>query len=358
MKYLYYIFQGDNASRFDTLFEKEDILPTVFEASRIQSLTAFIKTERAIAEQNYILIDVGDLTQWSKAHVLSATQYLRRLSRTELIFIGEPCAEVKDLFRVLADVHHVDDLIIAAPDTDISKKLSDCLSPPVKEAATRLETAQKIAQHVAETPVSIPVPDGLTLHVAVAGTMSRCGTTTQALAICHYMKSLGFRPVFCDVTNRMLPFLATYEGVERNDGGITTIRGLDFCTEERSGFNAHVTDFGVVAPENAAQFSHADISVLVGCTKPWEISAYAGVLSMILPYACKHLITLASFSTEAELARLKSYFGEHNGLAPYMPDLWELPKDHRAFEDLLLPEVKRVCAIQEPTPQHSLEPEL
>ena len=343
MKTLYYLARTENLARFDDLFEKEDVLATSFDAAKILSLTNFVKQERAIAQQDYIVIDVGDLTSWSRGHVLSAVQYLRRLANTKLIFIGEPCEAVTDLFRILADVHHVDDLITAAPGANVDRELADCLSPE-NGFTDKLEAAQKILLH--ETPEKAPeltIPHGLILHVAAAGTMARCGVTTQAFAINHYLRSLGFRPIISDPTSRILPQLVKYEPGAKVENDVTMIHGVAFCIKEQPGFNAVIVDYGVLSPENAAGFCSADLSVLIGCTKPWELVAFADALRLLLPYSCSHLVTLASFSTDRELGLLTKFFGQNNGLAPYAPDLWALPNDYKTYSDLLLPEVKRVC---------------
>ena len=81
------------------------------------------------------------------------------------------------------------------------------------------------------------------------------------------------------------------------------IRGIPFCETEDADHNAYILDYGRLTPENATHFGKADLSVLVGCTKPWELPAFADALRLVVSHPCRQMVTLASFSTQQDMAR-------------------------------------------------------
>lgn len=343
MKSAYYIAQSNNLERFNGLFDREGILATSFSANKIPSLTAFVMRDKAIAQQDYVLIDVGTVKMWSMSHILSAVQHLRRFSSAQLIFIGGPCEDVTELFGTLASIHHVDGLITDRAGADLEEELGKCFAGRARLPDKMQAITEMMVQQAAQAVKPLTVPPGLVVYVALAGTMARCGTTTQAFAIYHYLKSLGFHPAIWDKIGQLLPLLMKYEQLDRGEDGAITIRGVNFCTHEMPRFDAYIVDYGVLTPENAPLFCKTDLSVLVGCTKPWELPAFAQAIKLLFGYSCQHLVVLASFSTPEELAKVTKYLGERSGIAPYNPDWWELPAGATTYTDLILPALKEIC---------------
>ncbi|MET0017999.1 hypothetical protein [Oscillibacter sp.] len=350
MKALYYLAHEEDLQRFDTLFNELDVLATAIPIEKVPSLTAFVMKEKPIVQQDYILLDVSDM-DWTPAHILSAVQQLRRFSSAQLVFLGKPEDETVELFGTLASVHHVSHLIMQRPGADVEAELRSCLTDS-PQLPRKLQAIQEQMVHTAARTVSpLHIPDGLIIQVAVAGTMPRCGVTMQSIALYHYLKSLGWHPAVWDKCGRTLPLLQTIEEKFCTETeSAVVVHGVPFCKEKTSQFNAYVLDYGMLTPENAAHFCMADLSVLVGCTKPWELPAFASALKEFLSHPCQSLITLASFSTQEDLDRLSKYFGAKNGLAPYQPNPWE-PPEMQAYAKLLLPELKGICGEPHPEPE-------
>lgn len=354
MKAIYYLAHERDLQRFDALFEDLDMLVTAVPVEKVPSLTAFIVKEKPIVQQDYILLDVSDMS-WTPAHILSAVQQLRRFSSARLLFLGEPSEETTELFGILASVHHISHLITQYPETDMEAELRSCLqdSPQLPRKLQAIQ--QQMVHAAARTVAPLHIPDGLVIHVAVAGIMPRCGVTMQTFAIYHYLKSLGWRTAVWDECGRTLPQLKTFEGefmVERDDA--VEIHGVPFCQGESSRYNAYIQDWGMLTQENAAHFGAADLSVLVASTKPWELPAVADALKQVVSHPCRELITLASFSTQRDLDRLSKYFGEKNGLVPYYPDPWE-PPESEIYAKLFLPELKAICGERQAEPECEVE---
>jgi len=342
MKTAYYLAHQTVLERFDALFAELDILATTVAIEKVPSLTAFIMKEKTLVQQNYIILDVSG-QDWTTAHILSAVQQLRRFSSAQLIFLGQPSDATTELFGTLARVHHVEYLITEDPDSDITAQLRGCFQD-APYLPHKLKAIQKqMVQTAARTVSPLKLPDGMMIEVAVAGTMSRCGTTTQAFCLWHYLKSLGLRPAMMDKSGTTLSSIQmVFEKEIVIKENALEIRGIPFCETEDADHNAYILDYGRLTPENATHFGKADLSVLVGCTKPWELPAFADALRLVVSHPCRQMVTLASFSTQQDMEQLSKYFGSRNGLVPYHPNLWE-PVSPQTYETLVLPALKEIC---------------
>lgn len=335
MKAIYYLAHEEELQRFDALFNELDMLATTVPIEKVPSLTAFVMREKPIVQQDYILLDVSD-RDWTPAHILSAVQQLRRFSSAQLVFLGKPDEETVELFGTLASVHHIGHLIMQHPETDVNAELRNCLLDRPQLPRKLQAIQEQMVQTAARTVSPLLIPEGLVLQVAVAGIMPRCGATTQCFALYHSLKSLGWQPAIWDKCGRTLPELQKYEECTETENAVE-VRGIPFCKGKSPQYNAYVLDYGVLTPELATCFCGADLSVLVGCTKPWELAAFHEKLG--LAASCRSLITLASFATPQDLERLSKYF---DGGAPYNPDPWE-PSAPQTYAKLLLPELKEIC---------------
>lgn len=345
MRSLYFLAQAKNLERFTALFDRENILATSFNTADIASLTAFIMRDKAIAQQDFVVLDVGKVDVWSDTHILSAVQHLRRFSSAKLIFMGEPCEAVTELFGVLAGVHHVEHLITLRPETDAEAALQDCFNHK-NQFHDKLQAIQEMmTQRAVKVARPLNIPHGFTLQVAVAGTMPRCGTTTSAFSVYHYLCSLGFHPALIDRSGATLPLLMQYEEYERGEEEAVTIHGVNFTTQKSAQFDAYIIDYGTLTAQAAPLFCSADLNILVGCTKPWELPAFAVALRNLSSHSCHNLITLANHATPQELAALSKYFGTNCSIAPYAPNLWEASTQAAGYDDLLLPSLKQLCGM-------------
>ena len=341
MKTGYFLTQEQDLHRFDALWTELDILITAVPVEQIASLTAFIAREKPIVQQDYLVLDVSG-GNWTTAHILSAVQQLRRFSSARLIFLGGPDEETVELYGALANVHHVQHLIMQQPDTDVETELRSCLQDGPQLPRKLRAMQEELVQTAVRAASPLRVPDGLICEIAAAGTMPRCGVTMQSFALYHYLKAHGWRPAIRDMTGRTLKLLQMFEQAEQQDDGVTVIHGVPFCGGAAAQFNAYVLDYGMLTPENSAHFCAADVCVLVGCTKPWELPAFADALKLVMSHPSRNLITLASFSTQRDLDRLAKYFGDRSGLAPYHPDPWE-PSAPQVYDALLLPALRELC---------------
>lgn len=344
MKTAYYLAPAEHLNRFDGLFEEEEIIATTFDSAKIPSLTAIVLRDKAISQQNYFILDVDKADSWSISHILSAAQQLRRFSAARIIFLGEDCPAVTELFGILQTAHPENTLIKECAGVDTAEELRVYLSDRPRLADKMQLVHAMLAQQTVDAVKPLRIPDGLTIQAAVAGTMPRCGTTTQTFAVYHCLKSVGWKPAILDPSSSLLPLLTRYEEYEQPEEGVTRIHGVDFVSQELPHFNAFVTDCGVLTPEVAPRMVQADLSVLVGCTKPWELPAFAEAVKILFGCPVERRVTLASFSSPSELKKLSKYLGERTAAAPYHPDLWT-PSTDKTCLNLLLPVLREICGM-------------
>lgn len=345
MKTIYYLAHEADLSRFDALFTELDLLATPWPIEKIPSLVAFVTKDKTVYQQDFLLIDVSG-RDWSSSHVLSAVQQLHRFSSAQLIFLSTRSEESTELYAALASVHHVEYFITETKNTDTSAELRSCLLEEPRPLRRMKVVRDKLVQEAAKTAAPLTIPDGLVIHVAVAGTMPRCGTTTQVFALYHYLKRLGFSPTVWDKADKTLPQLLKFypdEAVKRENA--VEIRGIPLCRQESPDYNAYILDYGVLHAQNAAAFSLADLAVLTGGIKAWELPAYAEALALLRDHPCRQMACLASFATQKDLERVGKYLGRYSGIAPYHPDLWE-PSSPTPYAELILPCLKEICGME------------
>lgn len=371
MRSVYYIAPSSAQHRLDDLWDQEDLLATFFDSGKISSLVNFIQHDKGVQQQSYIIIDVGGLSQWTRSHVLSAVQHLKRFTSAQLIVIGQPCDEVSILFRALTDIHKISDLITAATDDNIINQVRDCISPNVAATIEKISASSRInlqavinknpgAFFESHAYKKITVPNTVRLTVAVAGTMPRSGTTTQAAMTHHYMSALGFKPVIVDCSGQLFDSVSEYEADadKRINGDLLITHGVRITRNSApEDCNAVIIDIGVLTAANAARFAESDISMLVGGIKKWELAAMASALLLLLPYHPHHQITVASFATPDMIEELSKYFKTANGVAPYAPDIWSLPEDLTLYNELLHPVLESLCSCKAEENDYGMEEE-
>ena len=341
MKLLYYLAQKGKEDRFQRLFQELDVVVTFFDLEQVKSLTNFVARERAIPMQNVILLDLEG-SEFSHEHILSAVQQLRRISPAQFIVFSPAGGDTDLLFGKLAGFR-VSDLVPVGPHTDLDAELRDCLMGECGYQ-TRMKAMQRAMSTAANEHVRpLMIPSGLVLEVAVAGTMPRVGVTTQVFALWYYLKGLGFRPAVLDGDGRLTGLLwPLYQSEGTQEDWGCTIRGIPFSSARSERFDAYLTDLSMLEETTLAQFSAADLSILVTGVKPWELPALAQSLALLRDRPATRLVTLASFAVQKDLELIQKYLGAHWAAVSYHPDPWEAGSTS-AYHAAILPQLKDYC---------------
>lgn len=338
MLQVYYIAAPEMEHRFDEIFTQMDVVATFSPVVNIPSLTAFVTMDKAVNQQNFIICDLA-AAPWSDEHILSAIQMLRRFTVVKPVFLSPSSDRTSDLYKILAE-KRIDGLIV--DEGDPTEQLRAVLRGD-GAYVRRLAAIQHGVVDAANREVApIRIPPGLVIDVAVCGAQSRVGTTTQAIALYHYLRSIGFRPVLLHQGQTALSaMLELYRDKVLTMTDYVEINGVRITTERSSSFDAYILDLGVLTPEWAASFCAADLSVLVGGVKPWELPQLAATQSIAQGGNPNHLVTLLSFAAPEDVDTVREYLGECGAVA-YHPDIWT-PGSDSVYRMVVLPALRRIC---------------
>lgn len=326
----YYLATEERKERFRAVFDRLEVIDTFFPVETVPSLTALISRDRAISQQDFIICDLT-AAQWSDEHILSAVQMLRRFSVSKFVFLSHDSERTTSLFKHLSDMR-VDGLIVDGEDA--VEKLSAILQGDGGYLRRLTAVQQGLAATALEQAPPLRIPAGLVLDVAVGGAMSRVGTTAQVFALYHYLKTVGFRPALLDQgqdTYRLLRELCPEQAQK-----------LSIVTERTADFDCYVFDCGVLDGGAVQSFCAADLSILVGGGKPWELPALANAYQAVTAEHPRELVTLLSFATEQEEATVRQFIPTC-ATVPYHPDIWTAGSD-TVYRDVILPALKRLCS--------------
>lgn len=342
MKSMCYVSGDDKKDLFDELVNELDITVSHYNPSQIKSLVAFVSREKTISEVSYLVIDLSS-TDYSDEHIISAIQTLRCISSARPIFIAPKGNKTDSLFGKLVSFR-VTNLISVPSCTDVINNMRQCLSEDgmvFTEKTTEIQNSRAAVANAVVQPFKIP--DGLTITICVCGCMSRIGTTTQTFALWHYLKSIGFSPAILSKEDDFVKLLMEIYGDEVIEyEGYISVKNIPFCFQpDEELWNAYIIDAGVLDDSSRQDFTDADISVLVGGAKPWELAKFAD--SLRLAGGVKNIVALMSFSSQKDVDELRKILNMTLYSVPYHPDLWDKGGSTAVYKTAVMPHLAEAC---------------
>lgn len=173
--------------------------------------------------------------------------------------ICEGLTPTDPLFQALLD-SGVGNIVCATEISAIQKEITECLS---KSGMTRYYHKERPQKNKVKYCF-----DCENIYISLIGSQPRIGTTTAAIALCHWLASVG--ATVCYVENNAsntLPILAHSYGMEQNGNG-WLFEGVEYQKQEpKTTVNFIVRDMGSIG----VPLSDTDVLVLVCGTKAWEI---------------------------------------------------------------------------------------
>jgi hypothetical protein len=337
-----YVSNESKKDIFNGLADELDITVSHYNSGQIKSLVSFISREKTVHELSFLVIDLTD-TDFSDEHIISAIQTLKYISAARPIFIAPRSDKTESLFGRLTNFH-VTNLITIKPNTDIIKDMRQCLSEDgmvFTEKTTDIQNARATAAKAIIQPLKIP--EGFSITICVCGCMNRIGTTTQTFALWHYLNSLGFTPA---ILNRGDDFLKTLMELYENEvieyEGHITVNNIPFCFQkDLELWNAYIIDAGVLNQSNRDEFTGADISVLIGGAKPWELQRFAECVQTA--EGAKRMAAFMSFTTQKDADELHKVLNMPLHSVPYHPDLWDKGGSTSVYKTALFPYLTELC---------------
>lgn len=260
-----------------------------------------------------IVLDFRAGCPYSVPHVLSAAQLLAATRHRLFLLKGGNLPE-----SLVSSGN-----FILLPETvqEALAKIGACMKKRGKptDGSSRKEKPEKkrVPSPASKEPPPALELYGMILILAVAGSQSRIGCTTQAFALWHYCKSLGLQTAIV-MPPDAAALLAKFMDGQQREGGVVIgeIPIVDGMTYE---FDCYIQDLGVLTPDNQKQFQDADCGILVMGGKPWELTFAAKALS--LTQGQRQLLLLVSFCTDGALSELKKVFpGWFLAAADWRPD--------------------------------------
>lgn len=193
--------------------------------------------------------------------------------------------------------------------------------------------------------------------IAVSGSMSRIGTTTQAMQMCKYLLYKGHRVCYIEANQsgyvhkiRDFDTDAKYDEITEK----VTFKSIDmFDNMQRiheylkMEYDYYVYDFGAWNDKEffATSYLEKDIKVIVGGAKANEILHMTEVLRVASRWDVYYVFSFIADENQKEILELMEEQAKYTYFAKYVPDLWQwVPADY--FSQIcpcenLVPETKK-----------------
>lgn len=287
----------------------------------IQSLTALLLEDSNIRD---MLLPGSDLP-WSQGHILAAAKLLRTRGGLAVLVGGDnlPWRDIPMLQFVGSEAEAV-----------------RCFAGMQAEKPTTDQTAQTVCPpqpqpQPAGAISKLQIPDRKRVFWNVVGAQPRIGCTTQAIALWHYCRALGFSPAVV-MPPEKLRVLADFTGTSPAEGNYR-IQGVCFTAATEGAFDCFIRDLG-----SPAELPAADATVLVAGCKPWELGNTVAALQR-LPRL--RLAAILSFSTSEAVRELLPLFGRIPVMASgYLPNPWNVKQPALSYYDhYLRPIAEQLC---------------
>lgn len=125
------------------------------------------------------------------------------------------------------------------------------------------------------------------VNIAVAGTESHIGVTTQAILITMFLKSLNMNACYiCGNNKDEIKNIEKVDGVVKKDNmysykGIDLYSNLNKVDAMQYGYDFYVYDYGTLTENNLDNFLSKEVKIVVGGLKPWEQDETFRVLQLV-----------------------------------------------------------------------------
>lgn len=161
--------------------------------------------------------------------------------------------------------------------------------------------------------------------IAICGSQSRIGTTTQCVQIVKYLTSKGFKTAYLEFNNSgYVNKLKTLFRLSQS-----TFEGIEFYNQEQisslSDYDYIVYDYGSINNSyfNKYSFLERQTKIIVCGAKPDEMEFSTAALKLFNPY--KEINYLFNFVSKSDESDISSLMGEHKThFSPLIPDCYSL----------------------------------
>lgn len=317
----------------------------------------------------HLIIDITSITEHKK-FVQCLMKYRILNDKTQIIVIAPNCVPGNELIHMLVSQVHVCDIIAPMGETDkditFLSDLLSCISEPApfkkcvkwliddggsfEEAAASKEKERiKIVDREVERTVTITKEKIVgTVVIAVAGTMSRIGTTHTAISLAVFLKNNNFKVALVELHNCKVfnSIKSSYEDTVDNNE-FFFLDGIDHYPYSPSlslldvlqkNYNYIVIDMGVYLNCDLTEFKRANVRVIISGVKDWELDGLESILRK--DNTIQKNFYYFTFANKEQFEMVLSNMDKLSCIhAPYEPDPYKVTKDISPTFSFLLKDV-------------------
>ncbi|MEG2812971.1 MAG: hypothetical protein RSA79_00065 [Oscillospiraceae bacterium] len=166
-----------------------------------------------------------------------------------------------------------------------------------------------------------------TKTIAVAGTQSRIGTTTQAICLIKYLQSIGKTACYVDITNFYVTKIKDYyDCLVDVENGKITCQNIDMFYKvdiaiKNKDYDYMIFDYGVLKQnETIISYIEKDIKFLVCGAKLDELEFTTNAISTLINEEIKYIFSFVSENDYKNILTLMEHKANVTTFAKYAPD--------------------------------------
>ncbi len=175
--------------------------------------------------------------------------------------------------------------------------------------------------------------------IAIAGTQTHIGTTTQSILIAIYLNNLGFKACYVEANaNNDIDNISLTNGAIKK-GNLITYRGLDMYKNNieamKEGYDFFIYDYGILDESNLENFLAKDVKIVVTGTKQWEYQKLFKTISIIEKVPnINYIYNFASDEDKRDSKNIKAvtpiFF-----FSSYTPDPFSIDVNNEIYQKIL-----------------------
>lgn len=167
--------------------------------------------------------------------------------------------------------------------------------------------------------------------IGIAGSLSRIGTTTQAIQMVKYLMLMGYKACYIQMNSHSFvdAISAWYSDIQTNpDLGLVQYQSVDMYKKDKIGeilklgYDYYVKDYGVYASNDFENLSflEQDINVVVAGAKPDEINYITNFLHSSYYHDAYYIFSHVPQADQKDLLEMMEEKSKDTFFAGYSPD--------------------------------------
>ena len=298
--------------------------------------------EESLKERtDYIIVDTGAMIFVGEEIVNIISRIKETQPESRIIIFSQGGNEKSDISVSLKKIGITDFLFsfeLGVLKSELGKILDPSNPQPepeesnIEETNSTADIAKEIGKSTADAEVAAKMKKETVIEtIAVAGSISRIGTTTQALQIAKYLQSCGKKVCYieCNDTGYLHAMQSFYTDVITARKDRITYSNIDMIPCENAAkvrgeeYDCYIYDYGLVEKMNAAllsTFLEKDKKVIVGGVSPLELVTMSSIVQKFFDSDVDYIFSFVSESDREEAEAMMEEKKDRVYFAEYAPD--------------------------------------